>query len=367
VSLQERRRDRGFVLITVAICSLMLFGACGLVVDLGRMYVVRNELQIFADTAALAATLRLNGETGGITRARSEITTMRQSNYWHVATKPFTDASTTVTVAFGRSVTGGAPDVWTETPPEPPANYSFTRVTVRVPVPVYFMPLFTHSNSANVATSAIAGQLGSSDPSGMFPFTPVAHSRTPPSFGLTAGLQYTLKWASSPKSNGTNVCNGDQSQTWIDLASSRGADNRGFFGSQSAASELYAQVANDRPVDFFPLGSHIVLSGGAKSTVSSALVWRINSDPDPTSTTFNQYRDRGRYRRVVTVPLTDPAASNEVVGFGRFFLLPAAHYSGAGGNDPWCAEYIGPGAPEGSDSKAASPGTGMFTKVRLWH
>ena len=362
--MRKGRKESGFVLITIAISAIMLFGACGLVVDLGRLYVVRNELQVFADSAALAATLRLNGESGGITRARNEVATMRTTNGWHMGTETLTEDS--VKIEFGRSLNGNPPDIWTTAPPDPPVNYSFVRVTPRIAVPVYLMPIVTGGTTVNVSTTATAGHIGSDDPSGMFPFTPVAHSRTAPDFGMTAGKQYTLKWASSPRV-GQNTCNGDDAQQWIDLADSRGSQNRGFYGTQSSASEIWEQVANDEPVEFYRIGSNIVLTGGSKSTVTAALEQRIASDPDPYSPTFNTYRDRGRARRIVTVPLTDPAANNEVVGFARFFLLPARHYSRAGGNDPWCAEYIGAGAPEGSDSKGASPTAGMFTKVRLWN
>ena len=361
---RERRRQSGFVLITIAISAIMLFGACGLVVDLGRLYVVRNELQVFADSAALAATLRLNGESGGITRAKNEVAAMRSANEYHLGTQTLTAGS--VTIEFGRSLNNNPPDSWTTTPPDPPLNYSYVRVTPRVSVPVYFMPVLTGDNTANVSTSATAGQIGSEIPTGLFPFTPVAHNRVAPDFGMEVGKQYTLRWPSSPKL-GQNLCNGDDAQQWVDLANKRGSDNRGFYGTQSSASEIWDQVANDEPVEAFRMGDHIALTGGAKNAVTAALETRIGQDPDPYSPTFNVYRDRGRSRRVITVPLTDPNANNEVVGFGRFFLLPARHYNRAGGSDPWCAEYIGPGAPEGSDSKGASPGAGMFTKVRLWH
>jgi len=361
--MRKGRKQSGFVLITIAISAVMLFGACGLVVDLGRLYVVRNELQVFADSAALVAATRLNGETGGITRAKNEIATMRNANRWHLGTQTLT--ADAVTIEFGRSLNGGPPDSWTTIPPDPPLNYSFVRVTPRVAVPVHFMPILTGSLTNNVSTAATAGQVASESPTGMFPFTPVAHNRVAPDFGMEAGKQYTLRWASSPKV-GQNTCNGDDAQQWINLQAQRGSSNRGFYGS-TAASDVWNQVANDKPVEAYRIGDHVNLSGGAMTTVNEALVQRIGSDPDPFSPTFNVYRDRGRNRRIITAPLTDPAANNEVVGFGRFFLLPARHYDRAGGNDPWCAEYIGAGAPEGSDSKGASPSAGMFTKVRLWH
>jgi len=58
---RTRQNRRGFVLVTMAASALVIFGALGLSVDIGRMYVAKSEVQAFTDAAALAATLRLNG------------------------------------------------------------------------------------------------------------------------------------------------------------------------------------------------------------------------------------------------------------------------------------------------------------------
>ena len=358
-----RRREKGFVLITIALCALGLFGACGLAVDVGRMYVVKNELQVFSDAAALAATLRLNGEAGGIARARAEVEAVRAANKWHLNNNQI--GSDQIRLEFGRSINGAPPDSWTSVPPDPPANYSFARVTTQVPVPVYFMSAVTGRTSSLVLAIGTAGQIASQTPTGLFPFTPIAHNPADPlTFGFTVGQQYTLKWAASPRMN--NTCAGDRAQKWIDLAATRGAENRGYYGSQVSASEIWNQVANDAPVAYYRIGEFLPMTGGAKTTVLKALEARIASDADPSAPFFHVYKERGRWRRITTVPVTDPQDNNRIVGFGRFFLLPAREYQTAQGNDPWCAEYLGPAAPEGSDSHGASPSTGMFTKVRLW-
>src|SRR2546426_1551141 len=66
-------RKDGFTLIASAACALMVFGMAGLAVDIGRMYITKNEAQSFADSAALFAALQLDGSTGGITNADSAV------------------------------------------------------------------------------------------------------------------------------------------------------------------------------------------------------------------------------------------------------------------------------------------------------
>jgi hypothetical protein len=331
------------------------------------MFVVHNELQNFADAAALGATLRLNGEAGGITRAKAEVDAIRSVNSWNLGSLRYRAAD--VTIRFAASVNGGAPGSWVATPPNPPLNYNYAQVRVTARVPVFFMAVLSGQTSAEVSAAAAAGQLPSSSPQSYFPFTPIAHTRNKPNFGFLKGEEYTLKWPASPHLNGgnPNVCRGDRHQTWVDLSNMRGSENRGYFGDQTSASVMWEQVANDAPVQQFREGDRIILTGGAKSTVKDALDTRIRQDADATAPNFDGYRDRGHTRRIVTVPVTDAAAGNEVVGFARFFLLPANKYSNAGGNEPWCAEYIGPAAPEGSDSQGASPSAGSITKVRLWN
>jgi Flp pilus assembly protein TadG len=361
------RKEKGTVLITMALAAGALFGASGMAVDLGRMFIARNELQSIADAAATAAALRLNGEATGIARAKAEADALRQRNLWHIGTSQVPAGD--VNLEFGRwNATTGEPEAWNPTP-SAPALYAFARVRVGANVPVYFMAALTGDVQSRVGASAVAGQLPSNNPQGLFPFTPMAHSTAGPDFGLIKGVEYTLKWASSPKLQGgnPNVCAGDREQKWVDLAESRGADNRGYYGSQDA-SEIREQIGNDAPVRAYAIGDYIELSGGAKSTVKDILVDRILQDRDHDSELFNEYRDRGHSRRLITCPITDPTSvpQNKVLGYGRFFLKKINFYQTAQGNDEWCAEYVGPAAPEGSDSKGAGVWGGI-TKVRLWN
>ena len=58
-----RRKERGAVAIMVALALVALIGFVGLALDLGKLYVVKSELQNSADSCALAAARELTGAT----------------------------------------------------------------------------------------------------------------------------------------------------------------------------------------------------------------------------------------------------------------------------------------------------------------
>lgn len=344
--------------------ALTMTGVLGMAFDIGRMYIAKSELQSFADAAALAAALRLDGQSTGITRARNEVTTMRTAYRWNLGGSQL--AADNVTLEFAQSINNGPPVNWSSNPGTA-TNYSFARVIVHGNLPIYFMAAVRGATRSDIGASATAGQLAlnpTSMPQGMFPFTPIAHSDTAVDYGFVKGKQYTLKWSAAPKLTGNNTCQGDRNQTLIDVSNKRGSENRGFYGAGANAAVLKDQVANDTPVAYYPIGSDIVFQGGATTTVRDALQTRIGQDTDSSSQNFVNYRGNGR--RITTVPVTDSINGSRVVGYARFFLLPANNYNNAQGNDPWCGEFIGIGAPEGGDTEGGNTAESI-TRVRLWN
>ena len=76
MSNSARRNSRkGFSLLLAGCCLTVMIGMFGLTVDLGRIYVVKSEIQAFADAAAMAAALRLDGTANGVTSAQTIGTT----------------------------------------------------------------------------------------------------------------------------------------------------------------------------------------------------------------------------------------------------------------------------------------------------
>src|SRR3954449_13609993 len=96
----RRRRSsqkRGFVLVTMALVIVGIFACSGLAIDLGRMFIAKNEAQAFCDASAMGAAGALDGTTAGITRARALVTS--SSNRWNLGTATFTNAAVTFATA----------------------------------------------------------------------------------------------------------------------------------------------------------------------------------------------------------------------------------------------------------------------------
>jgi uncharacterized membrane protein len=112
------KSDRGFVLIAMAGSMFLLLAVMGLAFDLGRIYIARNEAQVFTDAAAMAAAGKLDGTADGLARAREAAT--RLPMRWNLGTKEFTG----VAIEFSTDGT-----TW-ESNPREAAAMTFARVTV---------------------------------------------------------------------------------------------------------------------------------------------------------------------------------------------------------------------------------------------
>src|SRR3954469_21801852 len=88
--------NRGFTLIASVASASMIFGAAGLAIDVGRLYIAKNEAQSFADSAALFGALEIDGTSTGLTRAESAVTSSVQK--WNFATSSFSGTTTEFSV-----------------------------------------------------------------------------------------------------------------------------------------------------------------------------------------------------------------------------------------------------------------------------
>jgi uncharacterized membrane protein len=80
--------EKGFVLIAMSISMLLMLGVVGLAFDVGRIYIVRNEAQVFTDAAAMTAAAQLDGSARGIRRARDAVAHLPMR--WNLGTREFT-------------------------------------------------------------------------------------------------------------------------------------------------------------------------------------------------------------------------------------------------------------------------------------
>ncbi len=112
VTGRRKSRERGFVLVTMAVAAIALIGVLGLAVDLGHMFISKNETQAYCDSAALAAALVLDGTTSGITNAKAAVTS--STNAWNFSTASVSSP----TVTFATALAGP----W-QSNPSPAAGY----------------------------------------------------------------------------------------------------------------------------------------------------------------------------------------------------------------------------------------------------
>jgi Flp pilus assembly protein TadG len=371
-----RGPEEGFVLLSAAAALILLLGMCGLAVDVGRMYITKNEAQAYADSAALDAATKLDGTATGIQNATAAVAA--SVNTWQFNTTAFTGT----TVEFSQDGTSG----W-DSSPSNPANYGYARVTATARnLGLFFLPIVGTPQQTNIVALAVAGQILTSGftantNAGVFPFSPIAHAdgvtssqvlANDPSgnFGFTVGQFYDMRWASNPKTTGknANVCAGDDTAQWVAKANASNNAERGYI-QDTSASGIRAAIEDDAMTNPVILNQQVNMTGGAKGTEADALAVRIAQDTDPTTNDYTNYMNaqNGNGRRVVTMAINSgpsdnngvarpPAQQNVVVGFAQFFLT-AMTYPKAG-NQAWCAEYIGPGALVISQSNSAASTNG---------
>jgi uncharacterized membrane protein len=128
----------------------------GLGIDLGRMYLIKSELQAFADAAALSAALRLDGTDQGIEGARqapAELAAGPNAMRWDMGTRPITE----ITTSFAKGETAPDPITW-QTDSKGAGELHFVRVVASAQAPVIFLRAFRplKTDAAVVAAVSVA-------------------------------------------------------------------------------------------------------------------------------------------------------------------------------------------------------------------
>ena len=128
----------------------------GLAVDIGRMYVIKSELQAFADAAALTAAVQLNNGQLPARNAVQELTTGANAMKWDLGSQPISN----FTLAYAQGDASPDPKSW-QPDPKDLSNRHFVRVIASAPAPliflrpfVYFQPDFATVSAASIATNA---------------------------------------------------------------------------------------------------------------------------------------------------------------------------------------------------------------------
>lgn len=366
--------EQGFVLIAIALCAVALVGAVGTAVDIGRMFIAKNETQAFCDSAALAAALSLDGTTNGITAAQTAVA--NSTNTWNLGTSRISKPA----VTFATALTGP----WVANP-NPADGYTYANVTATAPLQLYFLPIVVAQNFQNVASSATAAQVPiTSFPRGLAPYSGVSTNTTGPYFGLVVGNSYDIQW---PNYNGTKSgcgptnpdkcfvqppCPDESKSSEAAVVTNWGSSISGYWGSTSnnTIQQEILDVIQLQPVS---VGTNLypVLTNGNKASEAGYLDERAAQDINTTDNTVSGYlASPHNGRRLLPVPILDPVdpSTTTVIGYGQFLLYangPGTNYytKNTNGNDPFCAVYVGP-YNVGSIGPGAGGSTGA-TRVKL--
>jgi len=343
-----------------------------MVVDVGRAFIAKNETQVFCDAAALAATLKLDGTSTGITKAKAAVTS--STNAWNMDTA----AVSSPTVDFATSKDGP----WITTP-SPATGYIYSRVQASVGLPLYFVPVVLGmvTNSARytqtVNTAAIAGQIPiTSFHKGLAPYTAISTTPAAPGFGLVVGNTYDIQW---PAINAGGFvrppCADEPTASQNAVLANWSSDKNGYWG-ESSNSLIYQEVLDNIQLNPISVGQNIypIMTSGNKNAQATALDTRVVQDGNYTTNDLTTYLADPLHsgRRFIALPVVDPTVpytdplggTTTVLGYASFFLLSdggsnSRFYQNGSGNEPFCAIYAGPYV-QGSTDPGGSTGAGAF-------
>lgn len=398
--------------------AIALVAAMGLAIDMGHIFIVKNETQTYVDAASIAAALQMDGTSAGITRANTAATSL--SDAWNFSSTRLTSP----TVEFGATTSG----TWYTTANvtsvlAPTMNY--VRVTKTVAPNVYFVPVVMASPvyTQNVQSQAIAGQVSlpaaASIAQGLGPFTGVAACNgsvssceaSGPNFGLTVGEEYDIQWPQynshrqgcgngHGNGNGGTAANcfvsppcagdvaidnlpGNNADPMVEVVQNWGASINGYWGSNST-SVINQYILDTKQLQALAIGTDITpdLSSGNKQGTAKILDDRVNQDVvnyDPSSATTSALKlstylanTSHNGRRLMPVPMVYPNnTGSQVVGYGTFLLETTESSSGGlstfykdgTGNQPYCAIFAGPWVMGGTNGGTSNSGGGA--RVRL--
>jgi len=301
-------------LATAAFGLVLLVGVTGLVVDLGRLYIARTELQAAADSAAVSAAYELDGTAGGVARALDRVAS--NPNRWNFGTE-----APEFAVAFA-----AAPDGPFVAAPPKPEQIQYLQVRARGTVSTYLVPAATANQRLEAVASA--GQTRAAYlTESWFPYAADALDPKDADFGYRSGQRYPLRL--------------------IDVG--------GGLGSHYLAA-LREAILNGMDGKRVAVGDRLTFGESDWETEAAAFEDRLAQDTDLAAERYEEYAGNGR--RFVIVPVNDPA-TDMVGGFAGFFLPPAA--CGERAPAPCQAEYVGAAVLPGR--KGAGP-AGVY-QVRL--
>ena len=179
------QKQHGMVIVMLVLVIVILLGVAALALDLGRLYVLKSEMQNAADAAALAGAAELNAEDDAIERAEAAARGLLQHDSHFAKVKALLGSDVDITITFYCSI-GGEQDNGAACPGDADETDSnkillssmqndveahYIRVTLdpeannedRYGIDLYFLPVLSvlgidTSNTAVTTATALAGR-----------------------------------------------------------------------------------------------------------------------------------------------------------------------------------------------------------------
>ena len=293
----KKSNERGFSLVLLSVSAVVMIGMLGLAMDVGQMFILKNELQTFVDASAMAAISKLDGTQTGVQLANAVATAgplgTTKPNGYNFDTKAISNVTTTYATAYA-----GTYDSYATASMPSTNSYRFVKVSATQNLSLSFLPALPGiASSLAVSASAVAGQ-GANDgisAGGMLPFAPDAHNQNDTkNFGFTPGMPYTLKWGNG----NTTTCAGDAGFTppgsppsehgFVDIG-----EGNGTSGIRPAIEYGGYPNPNSNPSSVV-VGQHLVSDPGNRgSSIFGAINNRAAQDTDDASATYAAYLAAG--------------------------------------------------------------------------
>ena len=408
----RRKSQHGMVLMTMAVTAIAMIGAMGLAIDLGHIFIVKNETQAYVDAAAIAAALQLDGTTAGITRANNAASNL--SAAWNFSSTTLTNP----TVEFSSASSGATWYAPASVTSALAPNMLYARVTKTVAPNIYFIPVVMTNKvyTQNVQSQAIAGQVDFASNTvialGLGPFMGVAAcsgnvtdcEATGPNFGLTVGQEYDIQWPQynstrkncgngigqinncfvSPPCAGDVALNNGTANPEQEVVQNWGSKTNGYWGA-SGTSVINEYILDARQLGALAIGTDMTpyFSNGDKQGSANILDQRVNQDIanyDPSTATTSAQKltsylaTTHNGRRIMPLPMVYPGSTgnqSQVVGYAAYLLETdqtsaggsSNYYAHTNGNQPYCAIYVGPWVLGSTNGGVGSSSGG--SRVRL--
>ena len=129
-----------------------MIGMLGLAFDLGRMFIVKNELQTFVDASAVAACRQMDGSQAGVQGAHNTATAgplgSSLPNGWNFDVNAIANITDTYATSYN-----GTYDSYATASSGATNNYRFIKVVANATLPLYFLAVIP--GSADFTASAI--------------------------------------------------------------------------------------------------------------------------------------------------------------------------------------------------------------------